>query len=65
MKKRPKILGYGDAYRFLGISHQRFDYLLKQNKIYFQSTSGGKVFFKEDLAAFQKSRAEKLKHGLY
>lgn len=61
--KRSKLLGYGDAYRFLKISHQRFDYLLRTKKIPYQKTSSGKIFFEEDLIVFQKSRADKMKHG--
>ncbi|QMU63185.1 MAG: hypothetical protein GKR88_02120 [Flavobacteriaceae bacterium] len=59
---RPKLLGYTDAANFLGISHQRFNYIISRYNIPFQKTSSGRIFFEEDIVAFQQARKDKLKH---
>ena len=63
MKNYPKLYGTIDAAQFLGISRARFYEFLKQNRIPFQKTSAGKIFFEDDLISFQKSREEKMKHA--
>ncbi len=57
------LMGIGDACKFIRVSKSRLHTLVRNYKIPHKITSAGKIFLKEDLAAFQKSRAGKMKHG--
>ena len=59
---RPKLLGFKDAAEFLDISRERFNVLVNNYNIPFQKISSGRVFFEEDILAFQEARKDKLKH---
>ncbi len=61
--KRPSVLGYGDAHKFIEVSHPRFFELMEKYDIPFQQISSGRVFFEDDLKEFQKARSAKMKHG--
>jgi len=60
--QRPELFGYGDAAHFLEMSHQRFNYLVKRDNIYFKTTSSGRIFFKEDIVEYKRQRFDKMKH---
>lgn len=62
-KKRPKVMSGGDAHKYLKISRQRFEYLVRDCDIPYQETSAGKIFFLEDLKEFEKRRRPKMKHA--
>jgi|WetSurMetagenome_2_1015567.scaffolds.fasta_scaffold113240_2 hypothetical protein len=62
MKKKPKVMSGGDAHKYLKISRQRFEYLVRDYDIPYQETSAGKIFFLEDLDDFEKKRITKMKH---
>jgi len=55
------LLGAKDACALLNISRSRLSALIKNYNIPHYITSSGKIFRKEDLEAFQASRAEKMK----
>ncbi len=55
----PKLMGMGDAMRYLKVSRQYIDRLVEEGKLRFQSTSTGKVFLATDIIAFQKEREAK------
>ncbi|QMU65990.1 MAG: hypothetical protein GKR88_18040 [Flavobacteriaceae bacterium] len=59
---RPKILAFGDVADFLRISKQRLGVLIKHYSIPHQMTSAGRVFFEEDIIAFQEARKDKMKY---
>lgn len=58
-KQRPKLYGYREAAKFLGISHQHFGRLVKQYSIPSQKVSYGRVFFEDDLIFFREHNARK------
>ncbi len=64
-KENSKLLGVGDAARFLKVSYQRLPILIKNYNIPYQETSSGKIFFERDLIAFRDSpeRKRNLKYG--
>lgn len=57
------LVGIGEARRLLAVPRQRMAELLREEMIPFVSIAGRKIFSKQDLAAFQKSRAENMKHS--
>lgn len=59
--KRPKIYGFGDAYKFLGITSKNFLKFVHGGKIYCQRTSGGRIFFESDLIKLKNQRIIKAK----
>ncbi len=61
MSKNPKILAAGDVADLLGVTYQYFDKLAREERLPFQMTSSGKVFFEEDVLAFQEKRDKKAK----
>ena len=62
MEEFPKLMGMGDAMRYLKVSRQYIDRLVEEGKLRYQSTSTGKVFLATDIVAFQKGR-EVRKHA--
>lgn len=56
IKKRPKILGFSQAAKFVGVSPQRFGLLVKKYNIIYQQIPGTKVFFEDDLIDFIRSQ---------
>lgn len=63
MHKNLKLLSSGEACKLLNISRSRLGFLIEKYKIPHHQTGAGKIFEKEDLIAFQKSRADKMKHA--
>lgn len=63
MEKRPKVMSGGDAHKYLHVSRQRFEYLVKSYDIPYQQTSAGKIYFLEDLKEFQNYRKSSMKHA--
>lgn len=63
MHKGLHLMGTGDACQYLGITQSRLHKLVVFYKIPHHKTSAGMIFEKEDLDAFQKSRADRMKHG--
>ncbi len=64
-KNRPKLLGYGEARKLVGVSHPRFLVLLKRYDIPYEKFFCGRVFYEYDLKEFMQSekRMEMMKHG--
>ncbi len=64
-KNRPKLLGYGEARKLVGVSHPRFLVLLKRYDIPHVRLFCGRVFYESDLKEFMHSekRVEMMKHG--
>ena len=63
MKKRPKVMSGGDVHKYLKVSRQRFEYLVRHYDIPYQKTSAGKIYFLQDIVNFQESRKDKMKHS--
>lgn len=62
VKKWPKVMAGGDAHKYLKVSRQRFEFLVRDYGIPYQETSAGKIFFLEDIDNFQELRKDKMKH---
>jgi len=59
MHEFPKLMGMGDAMRYLKVSRQYIDFLVDTGKMRCQRISTGKVFLESDIAAFQRERQRK------
>lgn len=59
--KYPKLYGFGDACKFIGMASNNFLKLVKSKNIYFQQTSGGKIFFEPDLIRLKNERIAQAK----
>ena len=62
MNKKLVLFASGDACKYLNVSQPRLHRLVKNYKIPYHQTSVGKIFEKEVLDDFQKSREAKLKY---
>lgn len=56
-----ELMAMGDVAHYLGISSPTAFRLVQKYEIPFAMTSGGRIFLKKDIVAFQLSRTERLK----
>ncbi len=59
MHEFPKLMGMGDAMKYLKVSRQYIDFLVDTGKMRCQRISTGKVFLESDIIAFQRERQRK------
>jgi hypothetical protein len=59
MDKTRKVMAAGDVAECLGVSYQYIDKLAESERLPFQQTSSGRIFFEEDVLAFKKIRDKK------
>lgn len=59
--QRPKLMGKGDASKYLWVTNQYVDQLARAWKIPYQKVSMWMVFFEEDIINFAKDRIERAK----